>query len=279
MNLPAYDNATETARRYYNSSDADTFYAEVWGGEDIHIGIYQSSDEPISRASHRTVQHLTERLRGIDASSVILDIGSGYGGAARHLARHFGCRVIGLNLSETENTRHRQLNEQAGLNDQIEVIDGAFESIPLANNHVDVVWSQDAILHSGDRKQVLREVNRVLRPGGQFVFTDPMRADDCPAEALTAILERIHLPDLGSTEFYRRAADELGWQDNGFEAMPEQLVNHYSRVLEMTEANSTDLADKVSASYLERMKVGLRHWIDGGRAGCLNWGVFLFQKS
>ncbi|KAA1258395.1 Sarcosine/dimethylglycine N-methyltransferase [Rubripirellula obstinata] len=279
MSLSAYDTATETARRYYNSSDADTFYAEIWGGEDIHIGIYQSPDEPISRASHRTVEHLTQRLSGINESSVILDIGSGYGGAARHLARHFGCRVIGLNLSETENARHRQLNQQAGLEDRIEVIDGAFESIPLDDDHVDVVWSQDAILHSGDRERVLREVNRVLRSGGQFVFTDPMRADDCPAESLTAILQRIHLSDLGSTQFYQRAAEQLGWQDRGFEAMPEQLINHYSRVLEMTDASSVALAEKVSASYLERMKVGLRHWIDGGRAGRLNWGVFLFQKS
>ncbi len=274
----AYDPATETARQYYNSDDADTFYAEVWGGEDIHIGLYESPGEPIGEASHRTVRHLADRLTRIDKSSVVLDIGSGYGGAARDLAKRIGCRVIGLNLSEAENDRHRQLNRQAGLADRIEVIDGRFEDIPLEDESVDAVWSQDAILHSGDRARVLSEVDRVLRPGGQFVFTDPMQADDCPPDVLEPILSRIHLPDLGSPNFYRDAAARLGWRDAGYESMTNQLVNHYTRVLETTEARSDVLTDKISADYLTRMKAGLRHWIDGGKAGHLAWGVFLFEK-
>lgn len=32
------------ARDYYNSIDADEFYAKVWGGEDIHIGLYLNSE-------------------------------------------------------------------------------------------------------------------------------------------------------------------------------------------------------------------------------------------
>ena len=35
-----YSTTVDTARDYYNSSDADRFYATIWGGEDIHIGLY-----------------------------------------------------------------------------------------------------------------------------------------------------------------------------------------------------------------------------------------------
>ena len=101
------DSATTVARDYYNSSDADHFYAQVWGGEDIHVGMYQSPDEPISDASHRTVQHLSKRLEGIVPESRVLDIGSGYGGAARYLSQTFHCSVTCLNLSEVENERNR----------------------------------------------------------------------------------------------------------------------------------------------------------------------------
>ncbi|MFB6261723.1 MAG: SAM-dependent methyltransferase, partial [Thiohalorhabdaceae bacterium] len=52
-----YSEAVETAREYYNSEDADTFYFTIWGGEDLHIGMYQSEDEPIFDASVRTVHH------------------------------------------------------------------------------------------------------------------------------------------------------------------------------------------------------------------------------
>ncbi len=274
----AYDQATQTAREYYNSHDADNFYAEVWGGEDIHVGLYRSDDEPIKPASRRTVDHMADRLGRLGPDHVVLDLGAGYGGAARRLVERFGCRVVCLNLSEAENERNRQLNEAAGVADRVDVIDGSFESVPLGDESVDVVWSQDAILHSGDRARVLEEVDRVLKPGGRFVMTDPMRTDDADHAELRPILDRIHLTDLGSPGFYLSEAERLGWRDLGFERKTEQLVNHYTRVLQTTEAEAPRLEGKVSPEYVERMKAGLRHWIEGGREGRLAWGVFLFEK-
>ena len=272
-----YDQATRTAREYYNSADADTFYAEVWGGEDIHVGLYQSDDEPIRDASRRTVDHMADMLGVLGPDDVVLDIGAGYGGAARRLVERFGCRVICLNLSEAENERNRAMNTESGVADKIDVIDGSFEDIPLGDGSVGVVWCQDAMLHSGDRRKVLEEVNRVLEPGGKFVFTDPMRADDCPEGVLDPILARIHLPDLGSPGFYREVAGELGWRELAFEEMTHQLARHYTRVLETTEAEAPRLEGKISDEYVERMKNGLRHWIEGGNARHLCWGVFLYQ--
>src|SRR5690606_36140771 len=40
-----YSEVVQTARDYYNSDDADNFYFHVWGGEDIHIGLYESENE------------------------------------------------------------------------------------------------------------------------------------------------------------------------------------------------------------------------------------------
>lgn len=273
-----YDQATEVAREYYNSSDADNFYHEVWGGEDIHVGLYKTDDEPIKPASHRTVDRMAERLGDIKPDDVILDVGAGYGGAARRLVELFGCKVICLNLSEAENERNRRKNEEQGYADRIRVIDGSFERIPLEDGSVDHVWSQDAFLHSGDREGALREADRVLKPGGTIVFTDPMKADDCPDGVLQPILDRIHLPDLGSPGFYQRVAGDLGWKDLGFEEMSHQLTRHYTRVLETTEREAPKLGGKVSDAYIERMKGGLQHWINGGQAGHLAWGIFLFRK-
>ncbi len=274
----AADHASVTARDYYDSSDADTFYSEVWGGEDIHIGLYASADESIRAASRRTVDHLADRLGPLKPEDTVLDIGAGYGGAARRLVERSGCSVGCLNLAEAENARNRELNAAAGASDRIEVLDGRFEEIPLKDASVDAVWSQDALLHSGDRRRVLTEVDRVLKPGGRFVFTDPMRADDCPEGVLDPILARIHLSDLGSPGFYRREADRLGWSDHGDEDHTAQLVRHYTRVLETTQSEEQRLTGLISAPYIERMKAGLEHWIEGGKAGHLAWGVFLFQK-
>ncbi len=278
MNEQTYSPAVNTARDYYNSADADHFYALIWGGEDIHIGLYEDDQETIAAASRRTVARMAERCPLLAPGRQVLDIGAGYGGAARYLAKHYGCEVAALNLSEKENERDRELNRAQGLDHLVSVHDGSFEVIPFAAESFDVVWSQDAILHSGARAQVIAEVARVLRRGGEFVFTDPMQVDGCPAGVLQPILDRIHLTDLGSPGFYRQAAAAVGLVEIGFEAHDEQLPRHYARVLAELERRADELTGLISAAYTERMRRGLQHWIDGGRSGYLTWGVFHFRK-
>jgi glycine/sarcosine/dimethylglycine N-methyltransferase len=268
----AYSSAVHTARDYYNSEDADNFYFHVWGGNHFHIGLYQTPDEDIDAASRRTVERMLSKVE-ITPDTRVLDIGSGYGGAARHLARTYGCQVACLNLSEVENDRNREFNRAEGLDELIEVKDGSFEDIPFQDNAFDLVWSQDAILHSGDRERVLEEVARVLKRGGSFVFTDPMAADHAKKADLGPILDRLHLDTMGSPGFYRRELGRLGLQSVDFEDLSEYLPAHYARVLEVLEAREEELADFISEQYRTRMKAGLRNWVEAGRAGNLAWGI------
>ena len=207
------DAVVDQARDYYDSDDADNFYYHVWGGEDIHVGLYESVEEPILTASHRTVEHMARRLEARPAGTRVLDIGAGYGGVGRFLARTRGHHVTSLNLSTVQNRRNRERNAAAGLEEQVEVVDGSFEDLPMADKSFDVVWSQDALLHSGRRQQVFAEVNRVLRPGGEFIFTDPMQVEGVDPEILEPVLARIHLASMGSIPTYRTYAKELGWTE------------------------------------------------------------------
>ena len=277
--LNNYSPTVETARNYYNSTDADRFYATIWGGEDIHIGLYENNTDTIYDASRRTVQTMASMILGLDPKTRVLDIGSGYGGSARYLIKHFGCHVGCLNLSEIQNLRNRELNQRDGMSLAINVVDGNFEDIPAPDNSFDVVWSQDAILHSGNRKKVLEEVHRVLTKGGQFIFTDPMQNESCPEDALTPILDRIHLDSLGSIKYYKDILLGLGFKEVKIVDHSEQLSNHYNRVLQEVLANHMSLIQVCSDEYIERMKTGLQHWVDGGKAGNLTWGILHFQKT
>jgi sarcosine/dimethylglycine N-methyltransferase len=276
------ETATQTARDYYNSHDADNFYYEVWGGEDIHVGLYDPPSEDIASASRKTVKRMADRvveaMGELTPDHRILDIGAGFGGAARQLVDRFGCHVTCVNLSEAENERNRKANAERNLENKITVIDGSFDDVPADDATFDVIWSQDAILHAADRVKVLKEADRVLKPGGVAVFTDPMQADDCPEGVLQPILDRIHLSSLGSPGFYLEQAKDLGWQDLGFEKLTHQLANHYTRVREEAEKAKPRLKGKVSDEYLERMHKGLGHWIEAGNADHLAWGIFLFRK-
>lgn len=274
----AYEAAVRTAREYYDSDDADNFYFHVWGGEDIHIGLYEAPDEEIRAASRRTVETLAAQLGALGPEAHVLDAGAGYGGAARFLAERFGCRVTCLNLSEAQNERNRELTRAAGLADRIEVRQGSFEQLPFGDAEFDVVWSQDSFLHSAARGKVLEEIDRVLKPGGTVIFTDPMQADDCPPGVLAPVLERIHLQGLGSFAFYRATAESLGWEEVGITDLTEHLVRHYRRVGEELKRDRARLAGKVSSAYIDRMIRGLQAWVAAGERGYLAWGILQFRK-
>lgn len=267
----------EITKEYYNSQDADEFYHTVWGGEDIHIGIYDGSNT-IKEASRETVVQMAEEINHITDIDRLLDLGAGYGGAARYLADRFGCHVDCLNLSTTENQRNVEKNRKQGLDHLINVIEGNFEDLPFEDAKYDVVWSQDAMLHSNQKYKVFEEASRVLKPGGIFIFTDPMQADDCPDGVLDAVLKRIHLEEMGSMAKYRGFADQLGLMEMRTIDMPEQLVNHYSNVLKGLQTHYDKVIENVSKEYADNMQQGLKHWVDAGNQGYLNWGIMKFKK-
>jgi sarcosine/dimethylglycine N-methyltransferase len=271
--------AVERAEAYYDSTEADAFYQTVWGGQDIHIGLYKDEQEPIADASRRTVETMANRLVAADAKIRILDLGAGYGGSARYLADRFGCQVTCLNLSETQNSLNRELTAEAGLADRVNVVHGDFENVPEPDDSFDVVWSQDAILHSGDRTRVIDEVRRVLVRGGQFIFTDPMQSDDCPDGVLQPILDRIQLSTLGSFSFYRTELGARGFREIDSEALTDQLRLHYLRVGKALEGRYEEATRLSGKTYVDNMIRGLRHWVDGADNGYLAWGILDYRLA
>jgi ubiquinone/menaquinone biosynthesis C-methylase UbiE len=271
--------AVRKAEEYYDSSEADAFYKNVWGGEDIHIGIYNTPDEDIAQASRRTVETMALQIPGLGRKTRVIDLGAGYGGSARHLAGTYGCRVTCLNLSETQNDLNRDKNAETDLDALIDVVHGSFEDIPAEDASIDLVWSQDAILHSGDRPRVLDEISRVLAPGGHVIFTDPMQADDVPDGVLQPILDRIHLTTLGSFAFYRDEFAKRGFSEVQLSPMLNQLRTHYFRVGEDLKRRYDEIVRLSGKTYVDNMLRGLDHWVNGADKGYLAWGILHFKKG
>lgn len=271
--------AVERAEAYYDSGAADAFYQTVWGGQDIHIGLYRDAAEPIADASRRTVETMANRLIKADGTSRVLDLGAGYGGSARYLADRFGCQATCLNLSETQNALNRTLTADAGLTDLVRVVYGDFENIQEPDDSFDIVWSQDAILHSGNRTRVLDEVRRVLVPGGQFIFTDPMQSDDCPEGVLQPILDRIQLSTLASFGFYRAELGARGFEEAGTEPLTDQLRMHYWRVGQALRDRYDEAVKLSGQTYVDNMIKGLQHWVDGADRGYLAWGIMDYRLT
>jgi sarcosine/dimethylglycine N-methyltransferase len=268
----------DVAEDYYDSESADTFYSTVWGGQDLHVGSYEDTRD-IGQASDVTVDRMIAKLPEFTAETRVLDIGAGYGGAMRRLIGQRGGSATCLNISEVQNDTNRHRNRKQGFSDRIRVVHGVFEDIPEPNESHDIVWSQDAILHSDQRTRVLQEVWRVLKPGGLFIFTDPMQSDDADPTQLQPVYDRLQLNSLGSFRFYREAAEAIGFETVEQEDLTHNLRTHYARVREDMLANYDTLRDSgASAEYLDKMAVGLENWVKAADQGNLAWGIQVFRK-
>lgn len=271
-----YSKTVAKTRDYYNNSNMLNFHKIIYG-EHIHIGIYQTGDESIPEANLRTLETISTLLN-LDISSMVLDIGSGYGGAARYLTQQVNCHVDCLNLSKVQNEINRELNKQRRLDGFIRVLDGNFQEIPTAKNTYDRVLSQDALLYSSDRLQVLQEVSRVLKKGGQFLLTDVMLSDNCPAEVHKQTLEIVGLESLASVKTYRAIAKDTGFDEIQVIEMPEQVNQQYQKTLNSMELNFNKLLKYCDQEFLEYQRVRLKNWITIASQGYLNWGILHFRK-
>jgi ubiquinone/menaquinone biosynthesis C-methylase UbiE len=138
---------------------------------------YASASEPADesgsvmeqgdRLSVRLYEHLLEHAHVADRD--VVEVGSGRGGGCEHIARHKGARsVTGVDLSDAAVSFCQRQYDVKGL----KFVVGNAESLPLDDASVDVVLNVESSHCYDDFSRFVREVHRVLRPGGRLLLTD-----------------------------------------------------------------------------------------------------------
>jgi SAM-dependent methyltransferase len=160
---------------------------EVFGG-----GLYDAEGDAAPRAAVEASLGcgVPTAVADLHEGETVLDLGSGAGADVLISARRVGAsgKAIGLDMTDEMLELARANAAEAGI-DNVEFVKGYIEEIPLEAGTVDVVISNCVINLAADKRKVLAEVARVLRPGGRFAVSDVI-ADPDMDEATRADMQQ-----------------------------------------------------------------------------------------
>lgn len=134
-------------------------------GEDIGQSSWMTADE---------LRHFIGLL-SLKPSQHLLEVGSGSGGPALFLAETAGCRLTGIDINTHGIHNANAMARARGLESRVNFqLADASQPLPFPDQSFHAILSNDAICHIPGRPQLLQEWHRLLKPGGQILFTDAL---------------------------------------------------------------------------------------------------------
>lgn len=168
---------------YYNSCECD--YRTFWDLDRsmaMHAGFWDHTTNTLSEALARENAFLAE-LAQIKSHDKVLDAGCGVGGSSIYLAKHHGCHVTGITLSNHQVEKARISAREHGVDSlaTFEMMDFCQTTFPDAS--FDVIWGIESICHAEDKLAFVREAYRLLKKGGRLIMADGFGTKETYAKA------------------------------------------------------------------------------------------------
>ena len=133
---------------------------------------YDLLAEVLSFGQNRRWRHaLVEQVR-VPPGARVLDVAAGTGGMALALDRRRGATVVGLDLTEAMVRRGVANVRERGRQDQVCFVVGQAERLPFPDQAFDALTFGYLLRYVTDPAATLRELSRVVRPGGQVASLD-----------------------------------------------------------------------------------------------------------
>lgn len=152
----------------------------------------------------------------------VLDLGSGSGTDTFIARLKVGAtgEVIGVDMTDAQLEKARQLQRQAGFNN-ISYRKSYIEELPVDDGSVDAVISNGVINLSADKAAVFREVERILKPGGRLALSDIVTEEPLPeGVSCNADLWAACIGGAMQEDAYRATIEAAGLQVTAMEPNP-----------------------------------------------------------
>jgi len=207
------------------------------------------------------------KMLNLQPNMEVLDVGSGIGGSAFHMAQEYGVHVHGLDLSHNmlaiAHERLQELNIDSRITFEFgDILEHTTDSV------YDVVYSRDAFLHIPQKAQLFQTLKRTLKPGGSMFFTDYCWGEGThSAEFLEYVAQRKY--DLHTVKGYGKLIAEAGFVE--VQAMDKTALFGDYLELELAKLPNDDSLPEIRKSWQDKLT--------RNRAGEQGWGWFMARKT
>jgi ubiquinone/menaquinone biosynthesis C-methylase UbiE len=229
----------------YSNPHADLYrYINQWSDMESYLNVgYTGPGQFHMHVSnhHRLINRLAEALLALHAAGPhaaerrLLDVGSGRGGAAIYAFQRYGLNVVGIDFTRYNIQRANQNAREKGAWPQVKFAFGDAHNLPLADASFALAWSIESPAHFADKPAFLREVYRVLKPGGAFTFCDLLLVDQVAAASAETrqiyeqFLQTWDVPYLETFDGYEQAINDAGFEINRVEIVTRYNLDIYRR--------------------------------------------------
>ncbi|HEX9184121.1 MAG TPA: methyltransferase domain-containing protein [Burkholderiales bacterium] len=184
---------------------------------------------------------------GIRREHHVLDVCSGMGGPARWIAHRYGCRVTGLDFTESRVEAAKRLTRRVRLDHLVDFVHGDATAIPFPDSRFDVLIGQESWLHIPDKAALIRQCARVVKPAGTIAFTDIVLRAQLTRGEEERLAAGMHVPNVASADRYEELLEENGCRVE----LRDDLSEEWQRILVDRLAMYRSLRDTTVAQFGE----------------------------
>lgn len=259
--------------KHYDVSNS--FYEKVLGPSMAYTcAVFPKPDASLEEAQEEKFDLVARKL-GLEAGMRMLDVGCGWGGMARHAAKHYGVSVVGVTLSAEQARWASDAAEREGLSSQVQILHSDYRDAPGVD--YDAVSSIGLLEHVGvgNYPAYFGFVKDKLRVGGRLLNHCITRPDNRQNPLPGHFIDRYVFPDGELTGSGRIIAEA---QDAGLEVRHEEnLREHYALTLARWCQNLERNWDECVADVGEATARVWGLYMAGSRLGFETNGIQLHQ--
>ena len=275
----------QVTQDYYADKTIQQFYLNVWGGDSIHIGIYD--DDYIYADSRDRQSKINDIRNSVDCKKKLIfdsiknyysnlhliniaDFGSGYGGTSRYLYKKLKeannkFTIDCFDISKENcivNTKKNIIN-----NYDINVLYTSFLDIPFSKKY-NVIYSEDAFIHINNRELIFKQISKILLKNGLLIFSDIILTDNHNLSEIQEVYDRINITNIETTNSYIEKAMKYNFKLLNEIEYKKSMLIHYSNV--------KDCVDDTPEN--KKILIGLNSWIKHISLGNITVKLFVFRK-